>query len=184
MIRFSKTRPGRLGLNADNRLRIAAESLPQIDQPVVAERQNRFSCSRVDLLEVVVDREDQPPILAVLALPIRDAARCQARQVLVDPDLLAGGCVERHERAVPRQHVHDVVDDDRIEHIGTIVAGRIDPGDFELVHIGLVDLLEIDEVRGIRSAAVVLPRLVVLTGVRGLADRDEDEAQQRSSHGQ
>ena len=32
--------PGRLGLYARNRRGIAAESLPQIDQPVVPEREN------------------------------------------------------------------------------------------------------------------------------------------------
>ena len=169
-------------MNPDDRPRIATESLPQIDQTVVAERENGFSGPRVDLLQKVVHREDQPAILPVLALPIRDAARGESWQVLVDPDLPACGGVERNERTVARLHVHHVVDDNRVEDVGAVVAGGIGPGDFQLVDIRLVDLLQIDVVRRIRPAAVILPGFVVLTCVRDLGDRDEDEEQQRRSH--
>ena len=47
----------------------------------------------------------------------------------MDPDLLSGGGVERHERAVHGQHVHNVVHDDRIEEVGAVVARGIGPGD-------------------------------------------------------
>ncbi len=66
-------------------------------------------------LQIAVDAENQPPILAVLALPVVDPARLHAGQAFVDPDLLARRRVERDERVVPPGDVDDVVDDDRIE---------------------------------------------------------------------
>lgn len=148
---------GRLGLNACDRGRIATESYPEIDQPVGAERQYRLARAGVDFLQMVVDREDEPPILPILALPVGDAAARQTRKVLVDPDLLARCGVERDERAVPRQHIHHVVDDDGVEDVGAGVAGRIDPGDLQLADVGLRGLIERDEMRRIRAAAVGPP---------------------------
>ena len=79
-----------------------------------------------------------------------------AGQPLVDPDLLAGRGVERDQRVVPSQHVHHVVDDDGIE-AGLRV--RIEPRDLELADVGLLDLIEIDEIGSARPAAEVPPPL-------------------------
>ena len=80
----------------------------------------------VDFLQVVVDRRRQAAVLAVLALPVVDAARgVMPLETLMDPDLLAGGGVERDEGVVARQHVNDVVDDERVEQVRVaVLAGR------------------------------------------------------------
>ena len=54
--------------------------------------------ARVDRLQEAVDREEQPAVLAVRALPVVDAPAGDAGQALVDPDFLAGRGVERDER--------------------------------------------------------------------------------------
>ena len=105
----------RVGLNAINGLGIAAQAFTQVDQPVGPERQNRFAAPRVDLFKVVVDREDQTPVLTVLVLPVSYASGREPGKVFMDPDLFSRRRVQRHERAVPRQYIHDVIDDDRIE---------------------------------------------------------------------
>ena len=88
--------------------------------------------------------------------------RGQAGKVLMDPDFLARGCVQRDQRTVPRQHIHDVIDNDRIEQVGVVISCGIDPRHLQLVHVGLVDLVERDEMRRIRSSAVIRPLLMVL----------------------
>ena len=97
----------------------------QVDRALVAERDDRLAGDGIDRFEELVALIEQPPVLAILALPVVDAAGRHALQPLVDPDLLARRRVERHQRVVPRQHVHDVVDDDRAEHVREVVAGRI-----------------------------------------------------------
>src|SRR5207249_409980 len=110
-------------------------------ETALTEGANRLAAFRVDRLHVAVDREDQPPVLAVGAAPVVEAAARDAVQSLVDPDLLARRWIERDERVVPAQHVHQAVDDDGIE------AGLpvwIEPGHLELAHVRLVDLIEVD----------------------------------------
>ena len=82
--------PGRVGLYAADGGRIAAQPLTQINEAVLAKRQNGFAGAGVDLLDVVVDLEDQPAIGAVLAFPVVDAAGRDPSQVCMNPDLLAG----------------------------------------------------------------------------------------------
>ena len=69
--------------------------------PFVAERQDRLAGARVDRLQEAVDREEQPLVFAVLALPVVDAAARHAVQPFVDPDLLARRGVERDQRSIP-----------------------------------------------------------------------------------
>ena len=75
----------------------------------------------------------------------------------VDPELLAGGRVERDERLVLRQHVHRAADDDRIELVDVVVADRIGPRHLQAGDVLRRDLAEVDEFRGVGAAAVVLP---------------------------
>ena len=56
------------------------EADPHVDDAVFAERRNRFARARVNLLEKAVDREDQPAVLAVGALPVVDALARDAAQ--------------------------------------------------------------------------------------------------------
>src|ERR1700737_2870479 len=82
-----------IGLNADDGVRISTETLPQIHEPVVAKCQNRLAASGLDFLEEIIDREDEAPIVAVFALPVRNSARRQAWKVFVNPDFLSRGGV-------------------------------------------------------------------------------------------
>ena len=92
------------------------------------------------------------------ALPVVDAARRHALQLRVDPDLLAGRGIERHERVVAREHIRDVVDDDRAEVVGRVVVGRIAPRGPKLADVVLRDLGQRAVLRAVGAAAVVGPR--------------------------
>ena len=147
----------RARLHAADQRGVAADALAQVDEAVRAERQDRLAGGGVDGLEVVVDLEDQPAIAAVRALPVVDAAPGDAAQPGVDPQLLAGGRVERDERLVLRQHVHRGADDDRIELVDVVVADRVGPRHLQAGDVLRRDLREVDELRGVGAAAVVLP---------------------------
>ena len=122
MIRFSNTLPGFddcvLTIVAGSR----SEPFAQVDGAVVAERQNRLAGLRVDRLQIAVHLKEQPAVRAVLALPVVDAARRDALQPFVNPDFASGRGVERDERIVSREHVDDVVDDERAEDVRDVVA--------------------------------------------------------------
>ena len=105
---------GAVGLDASRLLR-SRETDAQIDRAVFAERQDRLAGRGVNRLQVAVDREQQPLVLAVGALPVVDAARDDAAEPLVDPQLIAGRGIERDQRVVPPEQIHHVVDDDRVE---------------------------------------------------------------------
>src|SRR5207248_3799172 len=89
---------GSIRLDARHGLGIAAQTLPQIHQAVLTEAQDGFPGARVDLFDEEVDLENEPPVLAIFALPVVYAASRNAAQVLVNPDLFAGGGVESHQR--------------------------------------------------------------------------------------
>src|SRR6185503_7969533 len=57
--------------------------------------------------------------------------------------------------------VDGVVDHDRVESAGRI---RVGPGDFQLVDIRLLDLIEIDVVRAVGPGKVVVPPFAVPLG--------------------
>src|SRR4029453_8142013 len=70
-------------------LRIAIQTGAQIDPPVLAERGNGPSGLRVERLQHVAGAEEQPAVLAVLALPVVHPANVEAFSPLADPDLLS-----------------------------------------------------------------------------------------------
>ncbi len=108
---------------------------------------NRFARARVDLLQKAVDREDQPAVLAVGALPVVDALARDAAQTVVYPDLLAGRRVERDERGpVAPEAVEHVMSEHGTEDRRAV---RIEPGHLELTDVGLLDLIERVEIRAL-----------------------------------
>ena len=144
-------------LHLHQRGRVPPQPLAEVHGAVGAERHDRLAGPGVDRLQVAVHLEQQPAVRAVLALPVVDPARGDAAQVLVDPDFLAGGRVDGDERVVPGEHVGDVVDDDRVEHVRDRVAARVGPRHAEPVEVGLVDLAQRDVPGVVRRAAVVRP---------------------------
>ena len=173
MMRFSKTRPGmRLCwlTVAGSRSRPTRKSTrPSTPNDGIAS-----SGARVDLLEEVVGAEDQAPVGAVLALPVVHATAVEALNALVDPDLLAGGRIERHERTVRAQAVDDPAHDERIE-VG--LARRVRPRHLKLTHIVLGDLL-----RGHESGAVGTTGVVTPLALRLARDRQPRNTGQRQDH--
>ena len=127
----------RAGLNASDGRGIAAQSFAQIDHAVLAEVVDGLACRGVDRLQVVVHREDQPAVFAVLALPVVHAAGGHRLHALADPDFLSGLRIERDQRAVAPAAVDHAAGDDRI---GAGLAVGVGPGDRELLDVRLVDL--------------------------------------------
>ena len=160
------TRRGRL--RPRDRSRIARmEPHLEIDEPLVAEAEDRLSGSGVDRLQEIVDGDEETAVAAIRALPVVETAPGESGQIRMDPDLLSGRRVQRDERVVLRQHIHHVVDDDRIEGVGIVVVRRVEPGGFEPSDILLRDLIQSDELRLIRAATVVLPGDVLAIGGLG-----------------
>ncbi len=117
---------------------------PQIHHTAIAEVGDREPCHRVDLLEMVVGHEDEPPFGAVFALPVVHPPGRHPLQAVVDPQRLARLRVDRDD-GVPS----DPTVEDAAHHQG--VEGRfgmgIDPGDLQLRDIRLVDDLRVEEAR-------------------------------------
>ena len=166
---------GAVGLDASGILR-SRETDAQIDRAVFAERQDRLAGRGVNRLQEAVDREQQTLVLAVGALPVVDAARHDAAEPLVDPQLLAGRGIQRDQRVVPPEQVHDVVDDDRVEarcRIGIV------PCDLELPDIRFLDLVEVHEIGAVGSGEVVPPVPVAARGAGEASQRGGSQARPR-----
>ena len=92
----------------------------------------------------------------------------------MNPNLFSSGGVEGNQRTILRQHVHHVVNDDGIEQISVVVAGRINPRNLELIYIGFVDLVECDVVGRIGTASVIRPfPVILLRCCEGSCQRDQ-----------
>src|SRR5689334_18765438 len=106
---------GSTGLNGVDRLGVAAEALFQIHAAVVAKGVDCDAGARIDFLQIIVDGEYQTPVGSILALPIVEAAIGGSAVGGVRPDGPAGSGIERHDRAVFADNVHDIVDNQRTE---------------------------------------------------------------------
>jgi hypothetical protein len=81
-------------------------------------------------MENAVCRKEKSPIRPVLALPVVDAAvgRIVRFVIVVNPQLLARCCVQRHHIIVLAEDVHHVVDDHGVEaETKSIVARKVEP---------------------------------------------------------
>ena len=131
---------GIVGLQRAHRADVAVQADAQIHAAVVAERRDRLTRACIDRREVSRIDVEKPPIRAVLARPVVHAARADEALVLMHPDLASRRRVERDDRSVFREHVHDALDDDRVEQVA--LAGRIGPRHLQTGHVALVDLSE------------------------------------------
>ena len=173
--RFSKTRPGVVDCTSVKRLRIAAQAFLPDRRAVVAERRNRLPGAGIDRAQQVIAGKQQPPVGAILALPVIDAAVGDDSDVgagRVGPDLLAGRGIQGDDGVVLRQHVQDAVDHDGLKEILVVVAGRIGPGDLQFGDVGAIDLLERGVLGGIGRAAVIAPSGIGL-GRKGMRQTGE-----------
>ena len=66
----------------------------------------------------MIDLEDQPLVFVVFAFPVVDAARSIPGRCAWIQISSSCGRIQRHQRIVAREHVHDVADYDRVEQIG------------------------------------------------------------------
>ncbi len=156
----------------------AARAVAQVDAPFVAEGLDDAAGARVDRGQEPRVQIEQAAIAPVGALPEVDAARRDGPFVRPRPQLAARSSVERDDLVVAREHVHDVVDDDGIEHEAAL-ADREAPRDFELRDVRLVDLVERGVLGRVAAAAVGAPRGVGLlrpgaTDRNGCGGADEE----------
>src|SRR2546429_2389479 len=87
---------------------------------------------------MVVDGKEQAPFRAIHAFPVVDASVSYQRRLRpggMSPDFLSCGSVEGDDAIGPRHHVHDVVDDQRIERVGQVVSSLIAPDLLQLVDV-------------------------------------------------
>jgi hypothetical protein len=66
------------------------------------------------------------------------------------------------------------------EQVGDVISHGIGPSDPKLVHVGLIDLVERDKVRGVRPSSVIHPGHVILLG-SGEASRQTDRKPRKRS---
>ena len=78
------------------------------------------------------------------------------------PDLFARRSVQRNDRVVLREHIHRVVDYERVEGVLVVIARRIRPGDLQFAYVGSINLAQRGVLRCVRSAPIVFPASVVL----------------------
>ena len=164
---------------------IAVQPFFQIDAPVLAERRDRLPRARIDGAQEMIAREQQPPVGAVLALPIIDPAVGDHFGVRVRrkrPDLFARRRVQRDDRVVLGQNVHHAVHHERIEGVLVVVAGRIRPGDLQLAYVGSIDLGQRGVLRGVGCAPVVAPGFVVLRKERERRQKQQDSGREDGEH--
>ena len=109
----------------------------------------------------------------------RGAIPCRSAWIQIS---LPRGGVERHQRVVPRQQVHHVVDDQGIPNVGDVVVARVAPRDREVVDIAFRNLAQGRVVRVVRPATVICPRAVVGLGGRQPESGDAAKTQPRSGH--
>ena len=86
MTRLSKMRPGIAGLQSARS--IAIEANAEIRPPVIAEAVDGLAGARVDRREISRVDIEQPPIRAILALPIIHTASSHSARVRMDPQFL------------------------------------------------------------------------------------------------
>ncbi len=149
-------------LRADltDRLGIAAQAGAQIDAAMVSKRADDVAGARVQRHQVVVHDFENAAIGAVLARPVHQPAAVEVGHlaVVVQPNLLAGGRVERGHAIVPGDDIHRAIDRDRVGAVAkAVIAGGIEPHLAQLFHIRLIDLREGRVLRVVRRAAVFLP---------------------------
>ena len=117
---------------------------------------DRLAGARVQRRQHAGVQVEQPAVVAVVALPVVDAARRDGAFVRTRPQLAARRRVERDDLVVACEHVHDVVDDDGIEDEAALADGEA-PRDLELRDVRLVDLVERRVLRRVAAAAVGAP---------------------------
>ena len=122
------------------RLRIAAEILAQVDPPGGAEGIERLSRRGVERVNEVADSGKDAPIAALRPVhhPAVRPAPADAGVELPFPD--AGGGVDGKQLVGRGVAVEDVADDEGLRLQCARLAGVVGPGDFELLHVGAVDL--------------------------------------------
>ena len=135
----------------------------QIDDAVFAEARDRLAGVRVQIHQAVSGGDEHDAVVALAVGPVGNAAarklaRSDGRAIsfaqAVDPDHFAGLCIERdHGTARSRGGVEHALHHQRrsfqlVFGAGAEVIGLEAPGDFELVEVGGVDLIE----RGILGA--------------------------------
>jgi hypothetical protein len=152
----------------------------QIHITVRAERHDRLSRLRIELLKQAIHGEHQSLIAAVAALPIIHSAARHAIHVFADPQFLTGLRIDSDKRSISSTPV-----DHTANHNGAkarVPVGVV-PRNLQLAHVRLFDLFRREVPRIVRTIAISWPPLSIgglrqARGYRGSEGREE-----RGSHG-
>ena len=93
---------------------------------------------------MVVGGKEQAPFRAIRAFPVVDASVGYQRRLRsggMSPDFLSCSGVESDDAIGPCHHVHDVVDDQRIERVRQVVSSLIAPDLLQLGDVAAVNLV-------------------------------------------
>ena len=153
-------RPGVLDPSGD---RGAVDAGLQVELPVIRKGVDQLAGARVDGVQHSSGCHQDAPVRAILALPVvrsalaRDSAEASSRSEGVDPEFLAGGRIERDQRALFRRDIGDVVHHQRAECITQFVARLIAPGDLQLFDVARIHLFQRRIVRTVGTAEILAP---------------------------
>src|ERR1017187_3084402 len=156
--------PRRGGLHQRKRPGVASQPRFQIDAAALAKRQYRLAGPRIDRPQEVVAGKQQAAVGAVLALPVVDPPvgdNPRVRTGRIRPHFLACPGVQRDDGVALSQHIHPLVDDDRIEGVLRAIPRRVNPGTLQSVHVRALNLPESGVLRGIGASRIVPPRQVL-----------------------
>ena len=120
----------------------------------------------------MVAGKEQTPIFTIFAFPIVDAAIGKYSGIcvrLVGPNLFTGSCIQGDVGIILGQYIHNSIHNHRVERIAIIVPGGITPGNFQLAHIGTINLLQCGILGRIGGTAIIAPGVVVLRICRSAA---------------
>src|SRR4029453_3923701 len=108
------------GLKRTNGCDVTIEPDPHVDSTVVAQTGDHLARPPREGRQKAGVEIQQSSIGSIRGFPVAHAAVSNGAFVAVDPELLAGGRVERDDRPAARQNVHPAVDPTRIEPNGPL----------------------------------------------------------------
>ena len=147
------------GRGQHNRLLLVVPTqvLAQIDAAALAKTLHRLPGLRVQAVEIVHDPREDAPLLAVgpIGHPARRLVAANAGVEL--PNNFAGCSVEGNKLLRRRVGVKRAPHDERIVLDAALFAGVEAPRQFEQLHVGPVDLLELGIMVAVEAAVVDRP---------------------------
>ena len=148
---------GHHGLHSTDGGRVAAQAFAHVHVAVIAKARDGFSGHGIDGLQGIVEGEDQALVLFVFAFPIIEPPSAHAKQIGVDPDLLATQCTYGNQGVVFAHHIHRSIDDNGAEEVGLLIPRRVHPGHLQFCNVFFGDVRSCKIPGLVRASAVMRP---------------------------